>query len=84
MAVFQCFFFSDGHIGYWENIERETEGSLRFLFREMLAQGEWDAAEAWKDDRLVCRVMRFANGRIECSLDCPERLREGDQVFLSA
>ena len=78
MAVFQCFFFSNGYIEYWENIEREAQGSLRTLFQHLLSEGEWDAAEAWRHDRLVCQVVRFAPGRFDCSLDCPATLASGE------
>jgi hypothetical protein len=56
MAVFQCFFFSSGKIGYWDNVECDTEGSLRSLLQRILRDSQWDAAEAWKGSRLVCRL----------------------------
>ncbi|HZT18366.1 MAG TPA: hypothetical protein VFA23_03125 [Dongiaceae bacterium] len=75
MALFQCFFFSDGRIGYWENIERDTEASLRSKLLNMLCDGEWEAAEAWRDDRLVCRALRLANG--SCSVGfSPDAIEE--------
>ena len=83
MAVFQCLFFSGGYVAYWENIERETEGSLRALFQLMLSEGEWDAAEAWRDDRLVCQVVRFAPGRFDCSVDCPATLASPGEFSLA-
>jgi hypothetical protein len=71
MPIYECLFSSNGHIRYVENLECENEASLRPLFQQLLAREEWDAAEAWRHDRLVCQVIRFANGRIDCSLGCP-------------
>jgi hypothetical protein len=39
MTIYQCFFFSDGRIRYWENLERETASSLRTLLTRRLAKG---------------------------------------------
>jgi len=54
-----------------KNLECDNEASLRPLFQQLLSKEEWDAAEAWRQERLVCRVIRFANGRIDCGLGCP-------------
>jgi hypothetical protein len=56
MPVFECLFFSNGKIGYWENIECDTEVSLRSLLQTMLVDGKWDAVEAWQADKLICRL----------------------------
>ena len=53
MNIYQCFFFSDGRIRYWENLERETASSLRTLLTRRLANGVWHAAEGWMHDELV-------------------------------
>ena len=73
MSLYQCFFFTNGYIGNFENIECDTTASLRRLFGEMLSEGAWEAVEGWKNDKLVCRVERSAEGRIGCSSDCPAR-----------
>ena len=71
MPIYECMFFLHGRVDYVENLERDNEASLRPLFLQLLSKDEWDAAEAWRHEKLVCRVIRFANGRIDCSLDCP-------------
>jgi hypothetical protein len=71
MPIYECFFFSNGHVRYFENLECDNEASLRPLFQKLISKEEWDAAEAWRHERLVCRVIRFANGRIDCSPECP-------------
>jgi hypothetical protein len=55
MAIYQCFFFSEGRIRNWENIECETNSSLRTLIARRLVNGAWDAAEGWLQDKLVYR-----------------------------
>ena len=71
MPIYKCLFFSHGRADYIENLECDNEASLRPLFQQLLSKEEWDAAEAWRQVRLVCRIIRFANGRIDCSLGCP-------------
>jgi hypothetical protein len=71
MPTYECLFFSHGRVDYVENLECDNEASLRLLFQQLLSKKEWDAAEAWRHEKLVCRVIRFANGRIDCGLDCP-------------
>jgi hypothetical protein len=56
MATYQCLFFMDGRVGYWENVGAGGDASIGALLEEMLAEGDWNAAEAWRDDVLVCRV----------------------------
>ena len=45
MSIYECFFFSNGHVGYFENLECDNEASLRPLFQKLISRGEWDAAE---------------------------------------
>jgi hypothetical protein len=71
MPVYECLFFANGRVEYLENLECSNEASLRPLLQQLLAEEEWDAAEAWRHDKLVCQVIRFGDGRIDCSLDCP-------------
>ena len=78
MSIYECFFFSNSHVGYFENLECDNEASLRPLFQKLISRGEWDAAEAWRHEKLVCRVMKFANGRIDCSVGCPSFLSAGE------
>jgi hypothetical protein len=68
MATFQCLFFSNGKIGYWENIECDAEESLRSLLQHILCDGEWDTVEAWTASKLVCRLERPSDGPSE---PCP-------------
>ena len=58
MAIYQCFFFSEGRIRNWENVECETSSSLRSLLARRLVNGAWDAAEGWMKDDMVYRVER--------------------------
>jgi hypothetical protein len=62
MAIYQCFFFSEGRIRNWENVECETSSSLRSLLARRLVNGAWDAAEGWMQDDMVCRVERGLAG----------------------
>jgi hypothetical protein len=73
MALFQCFYFFDGVIREWENIECSGEESLKeFLIKQLVGE-IWDAAEAWRHDTLVCRVEQLPGGVVDCSPDCPMR-----------
>ena len=62
MAIYQCFFFSEKRIRNWENVECETNSSLRTLIARRLVNGAWDAAEGWLQDKLVYRVERRLAG----------------------
>ena len=73
MPIYECFFISNSRIEDFDNIECDDEVSLRPLFVDLILDGEWDAIEAWRHERLVCRVLRFADGRIDCSPECPAR-----------
>jgi hypothetical protein len=56
MIVYQCLFFLAGSINYWENIASTSVESIQMVLEQQLSGSEWDAAEAWIDDRLACRV----------------------------
>ena len=71
MALFQCFYFTDSSIGYWENLECSADTHLSALLQQQLSIEHWHIAEAWRQDNLVCRVVRFPDGQIDCSPDCP-------------
>ena len=43
MAIYQCFFFLEGRICNWENVECETDSSLRTLLARRLVNGAWDS-----------------------------------------
>jgi hypothetical protein len=57
MTIYQCLFFSEEDVAYWENLEAEGDFAIQQLLRERLARGEWSVAEAWRDNELVCRVV---------------------------
>jgi len=56
MIVYQCLFFSFGSISYWENVASISVDSIETVLEERLSGSEWDAAEAWIDDKLACRI----------------------------
>jgi hypothetical protein len=56
MIVYQCLFFSFGSINYWENVASTSAYSIQTVLEQRLSGNEWDAAEAWVDDKLACRV----------------------------
>ena len=58
MAIYQCFFFADDEIQYWENIECPAEVGLPAVLRRQLLCSRWKSAEAWLGETLVCRVQR--------------------------
>ena len=57
MGTYQCLFFRDERVGYWENVRADGDVSIEARLKDMQAEGEWDSAEAWRDDVLVCRIM---------------------------
>ena len=57
VPVYQCFFFAAGRIEYWENIESDSEAAIEILLSRRLAAGNWEAAEAWAQDKFICRVV---------------------------
>ena len=77
IASLQCFYFSDGYIAYWENIECSADGSLTKFLKEQLADKGWQIAEAWARDALICRIEQLPGGLFDCSSGCP---REVDRV----
>lgn len=62
MAIYQCFFFSEGRVRNWENVECETSSSLKSILACRLVNGAWDAAEGWMQDDMVYRVERRLAG----------------------
>ena len=61
MATYQCLFFTEQRVVYWENLAADAEHSIEALLQEKLAEGEWEAAEAWRDDVLICRAVRVGS-----------------------
>ncbi len=56
-VVYWCFFFAAGWIDYWENIESYSDAAIAVLLSQRLAAGNWEAAEAWVQDKLICRIV---------------------------
>jgi len=56
VPVYQCFFFAAGRIEYWENIESDSDEVIEVLLSRRLSAGNWEAAEAWAQDKLICRI----------------------------
>ena len=57
MPTFQCLFYSDSAIAYWENIEC-AGNSLQRILDTALKNNDWHRAEAWLADKLICRIER--------------------------
>jgi hypothetical protein len=57
VPVYQCFFFAAGRIEYWENIDSDSDGAIEALLSQRLAAENWEAAEAWVEDKLICRIV---------------------------
>jgi hypothetical protein len=57
VPVYQCFFFAAGRIEYWENIESDSDEVIEVLLSRRLSAGNWEAAEAWAQDKLICRIV---------------------------
>jgi hypothetical protein len=55
--VYQCLFFVDGRIEYWENIESYSDEVIEVLLDRKLSAENWEAAEAWSQDQLICRIV---------------------------
>jgi hypothetical protein len=72
VMVYQCFFFSAGRIEYWENIESNSDGAIQALLSQRLSTEYWEAAEAWAQDKLICRIAapvgRPVSARVDGSL----------------
>ena len=56
MAIYQCFFYSRGFIGYWENLAAPTDQAVKDWLVAELSDSEWESAEAWLDDELACQI----------------------------
>jgi hypothetical protein len=56
MVIYQCLFYKQGRIDYWENIEAISDVTIRQLLLDRLSDGGWEFGEAFLDGRLVCRV----------------------------
>jgi hypothetical protein len=56
MTIFQCYFFSGNRIDYVENLACDSVATLRSVLERLFSDGEWDAAQAWNRDRLICEV----------------------------
>ena len=63
VPTYECFFFIGGHIEYWENIESNSAEQIKVLLEQRLAAENWEAAEAWLQDRLICRIVAVASFR---------------------
>ena len=55
--VYQCLFFAAGRIDYWENIKSDSDAAIEVLLRQQLSTENWEAAEAWARDKLICRII---------------------------
>ena len=73
MATYQCFFFSEGRVSYWENIECDGSGRLTAALRDRLKNGKWKHAEAWAHGQLVCDVRRLPPSNEDASKLVPNR-----------
>jgi hypothetical protein len=56
MAIYQCLFYKDGIVAYWENIEAQSESGIQEMLQEKLRRRQWNLAEAWLDDTLSYRM----------------------------
>jgi hypothetical protein len=57
VPVYQCFFFAAVRIGYWENIDSDSDGAIEALLSQRLAAENWEAAEGWVQGNLICRIV---------------------------
>jgi hypothetical protein len=57
VPIYQCFFFAAGRIEYWENIDSDSDGAIEAFLSQRLAAENWEAAEAWAEDKLICRIV---------------------------
>ena len=72
MAIYQCFFFSEDRVAYWENIECDGSMRLTAAVRDRLKNGKWKHAEAWVHGELMCDVRRSSNeGTLKLVSDHP-------------
>jgi len=56
MSRESCSTHAAGRIEYWENIESDSDEVIEVLLRRRLSAGNWEAAEAWAQDELICRI----------------------------
>jgi hypothetical protein len=73
MPTYECLFFKKQRIGYWENVAADGDHSILALLKERLAKEDWEAAEAWHNNMLICRALR--PGSTSPASACP-----GDQI----
>ena len=57
VPLYQCFFFTADRIGLWENIESASDEAIQALLSQRLAAENWEAVEAWAEDKLICRII---------------------------
>ena len=65
MAIYLCLFFKDEKVDYWENIDVEADSYVRAVLMALVTGEEWDAAEAWQGEVLVCRIEPGPNSGLE-------------------
>jgi hypothetical protein len=65
MAIYLCLFFKDGKVVYWENIGAGADSCIRAVLMAMMTTNEWEAAEAWQGEVLVCRIEAGLNSDLE-------------------
>lgn len=58
MSIYQCLFFNKGVVVHWENIEAESDSEIRAMLAKTIHDERWEAAEAWLDEAMVCRIAR--------------------------
>ena len=74
VAVYQCFFFAAGRIDYWENIESYSDEVIEVLLTRQLCAENWEAAEAWSQDQLICRIVAPVGRPVSATVDGGSRL----------
>ena len=62
-------FFAAGRIDYWENIESDADAAIEVLLSQRLAAGNWEAAEAWAQDKLICRIVAPVGHPVSTTVD---------------
>ena len=58
MAIYECLFFKEQRIVYWEYLEADGDHSILALLEKTLAEEDCEIAEAWRGDVLICRAVR--------------------------
>ena len=59
MLIYQCLFFTEDYVTYWENIECQTDVDLLAILRSRILSDGWTSGEAWLGETLICRVHRI-------------------------